>query len=551
MSIEKNPAIDALAPDSLCYNIYRALYAQFFNAQDRKDAEHPWGVEEGDDTSVRLHNTAYGFALAIAGAVGGNGGGEGGILMEYLRLSGGDMQGLLRACYGFAAGVQNRTLLEAYAREDGAGVRFAEEVDVRGGILLCGRRALSYDVQLDRLNVQAPALCLGDTSVLGEGSILVGDAATGVRIDPSGISVGGRGVYHGGNANRSDADWTMRDATVAGALHVAGAVELSGTLRALHGVELGVGGGRMLLLRDDELAAGCHLSFDEGYGIRMNGQAVLIPTADGVRLSGAGGNLLLGGGHTGRVRLLSAVMDADDSYTLLSPHGEACFPGSLTVRHDFGDTLLSSYRTDAGDEGVTIHKRLRLGSAQGPYLCPQNGGIALFGTFERTLPGSGKVERRTLGTTLRYLFSAEDTLSDDAPAGVLSVESDAAALVFEGSLRTRESFGIAGSATRLASDALFFSDDRFLLGVADGIKHFGNTYLLGDVSSELFTSGFAGTGWAVRTSRATGNAAATFDELTVRKRMRVYELEIRKADVVGGGLWVSDCCRGDTVERIH
>ena len=244
-------------------------------------------------------------------------------------------------------------------------------------------------------------------------------------------------------------------------------------------------------------------------------------------------------------------MDADDSYTLLSPHGEACFPGSLTVRHDFGDTLLSSYRTDADDEGVTLHKRLRLGSAQGPYLCPREGGVALFGTFERTLPDSGKVERTLLGTTLRYLFSAEDTLSDDAPAGVLSVESDAAAFVFEGSLRTRESFEIAGSATRLASDALFFSDDRFLLGTSDGIKHFGNTYLLGDVSSELFTSGFAGTGWAVRTSRATGNAAATFDELTVRKRMRVYELEIRKADVVGGGLWVSDCCRGDTVERVH
>ncbi len=95
MSVTKNPAIALLDPGSLCHSIYSELYSQFFNAQDRKDAEHPYGVEEGDGVSIRLHNAAYGFAYAIAGAVDGGGSGEGGILLDYLRKDGSDMTGLL------------------------------------------------------------------------------------------------------------------------------------------------------------------------------------------------------------------------------------------------------------------------------------------------------------------------------------------------------------------------------------------------------------------------------------------------------------------------
>lgn len=553
MSVEKDPAIGTLVPGSLCHGIYTELYNRFFNAQDRRDDEHPWGVEEGDDTSIRLHNTAYGFAAAIAGAVGGDGSGSGGgILVEYLRRSGGDMSGLLRAHYGFEAGAENRTLLAAYAREDGAGVRFPEDIDVRGGILLCGRRVIGYDTQGRRVTLSAAGLDLGDTLLTSRSSMLIGDADRGVRIAPAGITVGGNEVFHRGNSNRSDADWTMRDAAVAGALHVAGTAELSGTLRALHGAELGLDGRRMLLLREEELSAVCHLSFGEGYGVRMGGVTVLGGLPDGaVQLSGAGGSLLLGGERTGRIRLLSGLTDADEDYVLLSPHGEAYFPASLTVRHNFGEVLLSSYRRDSEDEGLTIHRRLRLGSDTGAYLCAADGGVALHGVFTRTLPEGGTVERTALGTRLGYRYSAEDTLREEAPAGILTVDTDAAAVLFETPVRSGESFGIAGSATRLADGVLSLSEGLFLSAGADGITHYGNTYLTGDVSSERFTPGLAGTGWGVQRSAATGNVAATFDELTVRKRMRIYELEIQRADVVGGALWVSHSFRGDEVERIR
>ena len=38
--------------------------------------------------------------------------------------------------------------------------------------------------------------------------------------------------------------------------------------------------------------------------------------------------------------------------------------------------------------------------------------------------------------------------------------------------------------------------------------------------------------------------------LTVRKKMRVYELEVQKISVTNGSLWVSDSCSGDEVVEL-
>ena len=87
-------------------------------------------------------------------------------------------------------------------------------------------------------------------------------------------------------------------------------------------------------------------------------------------------------------------------------------------------------------------------------------------------------------------------------------------------------------------------------GVTDGIKHQGNAYFTDSLSSQKFASGFAGYGWAVMSSKLYGGYAATFDELTVRKKMRIYELEVQKTSVTNGSLWVSDACSGDIVEEV-
>lgn len=82
------PGIGTLDKGSLCYSIYSQLYHNFFYAQDAGT------IMEGDQTSVRLHNTAYNFASAISSGVNGEGDGEsGGILLDYLRKTGDDMRG--------------------------------------------------------------------------------------------------------------------------------------------------------------------------------------------------------------------------------------------------------------------------------------------------------------------------------------------------------------------------------------------------------------------------------------------------------------------------
>lgn len=85
MNVQLHPDIDSLDKESLCYSIYSQLYHNFFNAQQKKDDDHPYGVEEGDETSIRLKNTAYGFASAIAGAVVGEGDPAGFMTMSMVR----------------------------------------------------------------------------------------------------------------------------------------------------------------------------------------------------------------------------------------------------------------------------------------------------------------------------------------------------------------------------------------------------------------------------------------------------------------------------------
>ena len=47
-----------------------------------------------------------------------------------------------------------------------------------------------------------------------------------------------------------------------------------------------------------------------------------------------------------------------------------------------------------------------------------------------------------------------------------------------------------------------------------------------------------------------GGITATFDEIVVRKKLRIFELEVQKTDVTSGSFWVSDSCSGDEVRML-
>lgn len=393
MSVILLPDIGELNPNSLCYSIYSELYHNFFNAQDKKSEENPYGIEEGDDTSIRLRNTAYNFASAIAGAVAGEGGESGGgILLYYLKKTGGDMRGVLRANYGFEAGAGNTRLLGTYEEvaDDGVTPVYGLQVygDIRIGgsnLFIGGQQFIRYIAGDGMVIIEHPKLSFGRSSLTSQGEMVFGEnKAKGVVLSSETIRIKGKEAFHAGNANLPTIHWTMLDATVAGKLQVAGAVTLSGELSALYGVKLGTGGKEVITLFQEEARLNGFLSIGVGYGVKIGTVPVLYRVNEtDVRLACESGHLLLGSENTQQIRLFSGLTDIDGDNILISKYGAAYFPDSLRIAHNYGADLLSTYRENDADEGLVIHKKMRFGNKQGVFLSGDSRQLFLYSSDDK------------------------------------------------------------------------------------------------------------------------------------------------------------------------
>lgn len=99
------------------------------------------------------------------------------------------------------------------------------------------------------------------------------------------------------------------------------------------------------------------------------------------------------------------MSDVNGTNILLTKYGEAFFPGSIRIKHDYGDDLMSSYRIDNNDEGLTIHKRLRFGSSVGAYLIGENRNIGFISSIDRIDPSTLEITTNTYKTTVQYQAS--------------------------------------------------------------------------------------------------------------------------------------------------
>lgn len=564
MSVQLHPDIEQLDQSSLCYSIYNQLYHNFFYAQDRKDEEHPYGIVEGDETSVRLKNTAYGFASAIAGSVAGEGSGSGesgGILLDYLKKTGDTMVGTLRSNYGFEAGIENTRVLAVYADRQindageitgtDYGIRLYGDLRVGGQSFYLGeRRVLCYDTISGIVSFDAEQIDFGVAKMQSTGELIVGESREqGILITPALLQVGGHDVYHTGNANLDTTNWKMLDAHVSGRLAVSGISIFSGLLQALYGVNLGSDGKVVIQIAHEEVTLNGYLSFGTGYGIKIGGIPVLLRAGDHeIQLGSIGGDLLLGGDYTTKIRLLSGISDMNGDYLLVSRYGDGYFPGSLTVRHNRGTDLLASYRTDANDEGIIFHKRLRFSTSDGAYLIGDQGGISLVSSVIQEKEDARVIQ--TCTSRIEHLLSTSLYQPQSRDSFSLCINTDTDFLRVGVPLEAHGHIGIDGSYTRLTDDSLFFSEESRLQAVTGGIKHYGNSTFRGNLSSELFSSGFSGSGWAIMLNRTTGSVTATFDEIVARRKFRAYEFEVMKISATNGSLWVSDSCSGDSVEKL-
>jgi hypothetical protein len=143
------------------------------------------------------------------------------------------------------------------------------------------------------------------------------------------------------------------------------------------------------------------------------------------------------------------------------------------------------------------------------------------------------------------LASATGVLAVGAGAGI-TVNADDVALTTPGTLSVASGNGSAGSHTHaITSSAAPGAAASLLATTAAGLLTLQNgAFVQAAASSTAFVSGFAGSGWRVDYGITTASkASAEFDDLTIRGRMRVYELLIQQIRATNGSVFVSSASK--------
>lgn len=526
-------------------------------------------------TQIQMQNAAYLFARVIDSAA--TSAAAGIDLTKFVQKSGDSMLGLLGALRGFEAGSNDTKIFDVTinaAQENVAHVYgfllVDNDVTIDGqlnmsdnGIYFSKHQCIFYKdnaLQLDSQNIKLT----GDVSI--DGTFTLGD----VLINQHGIFWGTKEFYHSGNCNDSSTDWSMKDAHVYGDLTVDGAANFSGRLKALQGFDLGENGdaifysnydnatqkSKIIMRTDLNIVDGYGIKFDDEYIVRVRGGAdnIVSFAAPGkiMNLGDSGGtadNPLA----TQFISLQADIKNDKNTYVMVSSNGDGDFRNSFQAGcGNSGPIVIRTYYHSADDCGVMFPRNIALGTENGPHIYSDG----TFDTLSVALPfthvdGASSVTDR-LG--LQIYFGASNypwrnqSLLVDAS---LNFDTEGEYFIFRKPVLSK-SFSILSEKyqTRLEENALFFNTGIFIEGVSDGMAFTGNAYFNNNVQSPRFASGFAGYGWGIIKSEFVGGYHATFDELTVRKKMRIYELEVQKIGATNGSLWISDSCSGDLVEEI-
>ena len=539
---ETNGLIDMpdLSTSEVCGSLYKSFLTNFTIAQDgRNDVS----------LEVRLKNAAYNLAQPIASHLGEGGG----TLADYLKLDGGNMRGQLSTLFGFQSGVDGIHILETFKRSIGSelelGIKISGLLELDNESLRIGgtspfKYGTDSDGNYNKLEFSAfEHADFKSAKITARGLEILNLANENIfKVSPTILQYNGKDVYHAGNSNKSDVNWDMLNSHIFGDLTVDKTSMFKGQLTALYGCALGAKGNIILAVHDRQIDISGDLNLQDGYSLKIGNSPVIKALAPNhVQFCSIGGDIVLGGDRTGGIRLWNSLLTENGDHELISKQGKATFMNEFRAAFQYGPTLLSTAK-----DCVIVHDRLKFGSLDySPYFKGDEDGIKLHYLIRNDAGEFANVNEHTYFSLSTSLYKPLDR---DSYSVFRNTSSDF--FVFMKPLEATTSIGIAGSLTKLTDKSLFFTDSSYLLKVTDGIKHFGNAYFVDSLSSERFSSGFAGEGWAIRKNVRTGNVTITIDEAIVRKKARIYELEIQKDTATNGSLWVSDACSGDTVIEV-
>lgn len=507
-------------------------------------------------STIQMKNSAYNMANAIVLSFGGGSGGAGG---GFLSRGGDSMSGQLNALFGFQSGENGQTVLQTIVGADNKGVaKISGRLEVSDGAVFGGALNVAENgivftnssvVRSDEqgLLVESPTLSVSENLNVGN-RLKIGNTV----ITTNGILWGDKEFYHKGNSNNIDTDWSMKNATVGGDLTVDGNTLLSGKFKALGGYSIGHNGNTYLDSTDDGVLVKSHLLLNSDVRVGWNGVDNLLYADGRLFVNNPESSVVLGGDGTEKITLHSSIYNHSDDYIVVSKYGDGNFKNSFSAGvGNGGATVVRTYHNSNDDFGIMFPHGIRLGNTSEVVVTSDGNALLIELPFSRYDTNSN-VRTAQIPLTAKYqptnsLFRNQ-SLSNSA---TLHLHTGAEMVAVDNPLEAK-SFSIISQQykTRLGENVLFFNDGVFIESVSDGIRHSGNSYFDGNISSRRFSSGLAGYGWGVIRNELTGNASATFDELTIRKKMRVYELEVQKASVTNGSLWISDACSGDFVEEL-
>lgn len=531
-----------LETSEVCKNLYDSFFARIMSSQDG---------DSSITTENRIKNVAYNLASPIANSIGSSEPSEA-QLGTFVKKAGDTMSGKLSTLFGFQTGENGKIFLRTKKEVEGAitkdqYISIEEKLKIDSHNLFIDNKILFNHFSRDSDKKEILEIDGGNIVDFKGSDIYIAGTlnANSLSVSKDSFTYSGNNIYHSGNANKEDVDWAMKNSNVYGSLLVNGNSTLKGLLTSLQSIELGANNTAILTIDDDkkmkvsgdiELCNTCKIKIKTG----LKSMDVLGCILDnGIQLSSIGGPLVLGGGNTTDIRLWSTLKTEAGDHDLIDQFGHAYFMNTFEAGYGFGNKLLST-----AESSVVIHEKLRFRDDTGPFISADTYGIGLDAKYTR---GEYSATHRT---TINIGQSTSIYQDQSRNSESVFVSSTADFFTFNNPIEAKDFIGITESTTRLSDNTLFFTDNNHLVSISDGIKHFGNSYFINNLSSERFSTGFAGEGWAIRKKIDTGNIELTVDEAVIRKKMRVYELEIQKISVVNGSLWVSDSCSADKVTTI-
>lgn len=522
-----NPEIES-NKNEIVSSIYNKLYRQFFEAQIPKSPSFPHGIEVGDRLDISLKNSAFSFAKTMGEAIEIGASGVEVDVSNLVKKDGDTMTGELSAIRGFKAGKNGQVILEVLTNDEGIHyVNIASILNISGdGLRFDGDKVIFR-------NSESKTTTISDKSVIVDAentTILNGATIGGITVDSGGVikNKDGQEFYSPKNSNKDDVDWHANNIYAKNNANVGGDVSISGKLTS---GDANIAGNVSITKDSMSVLSPVHID-----SILYIGEHIFAKkTEDGVSVGASNGNLIIGNDETKSIKLAKPIKTWDGKYSIITETGFGNFQGGFSASHNRSSPIIKTFYNSPEDKGVIIDNKISFLGSKDVSLHEADGGLMLDldGDYVsiKTDKSSSYYKPRNKDSKTTFIESSADFIAFGKP-----VEAS--------------SFTIKNKSTQLKDRVLNLGDGAMIEGGKNKMTLHSNVIVKNNISSERFADGFSGYGWAIKQDSITGVTRITTDEITVRNKMNIYELNVRKIKSSNGAIWVSDSMVGGNVQQI-